>query len=157
MANQAALMDVETEQVEHAEAIIFGDDRLVKTLLKMRTKLAEMSKEYDAAVDCIKAQKHAVEMELLKRLTARGATQTKTSFGTAFIGEDLKVTIADELLFQNFVKEEGDLDFYQKRVAVGHLQEWQKLNAGRLPPGLSTFREATITVRSPTKSKGTTS
>jgi len=149
-------MSVETEQGRN-EAILnpdIGDDALVKVIMKMRNKLAEMSKEYDAAVDCIKAQKKALEMEVLKRLNARGATQTKTPYGTAFIEEDVKVTIADELLFQNFVKQEGDLDFYQKRVAVGHLQKWQALNDGRLPPGLSTFRENSITVRSPTKSKG---
>jgi len=124
-----------------------GDDRLVRAIVKMRERIAVMTKEYEEAVKVIKDQRHAVEVELLRRLNERGATQTKTEFGTAFIDEDMKAQIADEAVFMDFVRETGDLDFFQKRVAVKHIKEYMKENGDRLPPGLSIFKEYSVTVR----------
>lgn len=145
-------MDNQTEDTAHdpvavAEGIIYGDDQIVKVVVKMRDRIAAMTKEYDAAVKVVKDQKQQLENELLSRLQQRGATQTKTVFGTAFVDESMKVTIADEGLFQDFVRSSGDLDFYQRRVKIEHLREYLKENGDRLPPGLSVFREVGITIR----------
>ena len=92
MDNQA-----EQEAVAQAESIIAGDDRIVKVIVKMRERIAVRTKEYDAAVKVVKDQKQQLETELLRRLQERGATQTKTPFGTAFIDETMKAQIADML------------------------------------------------------------
>lgn len=106
-----------------------------------------MTREYDAARKVVEDQKHALEVEMLKRLQERGATQTKTEFGTAFIDEKMQAQIADEAAFQAFVKEIGDLDFYQKRIAVKHVKEYMKENGDSLPPGLSIYKELGVVVR----------
>jgi hypothetical protein len=126
-----------------------GDDRLVRVFVKIRTKLAELSREYDAAKKVLTDQRNVVEAELLKRLHARNATQTKTEEGTAFIKENTTITIADEVAFGSFVIEQQDYAFYQKRAKVEHVQEYMKEHEGRLPPGLSAFREMSINVRAP--------
>ncbi len=124
-----------------------GDDAIVRVIVKMRNRLAEMTREYDAARKVVEDQKHALEVEMLRRLQDRGATQTKTEFGTAFIDEKMQAQIADEAMFQNFVREIGDLDFYQKRIAVKHVKEYMKENGDRLPPGLSIYKELGVVVR----------
>jgi len=148
-----ARTEAETEeQVTLNEARLIGDDRVVKVYIKIRDARARLSKAYDAEDKLLKEQLSIVTAELLKRLNERGATQTKTEFGTAFVGEDMQVSIADEDAFRSFVLEQQDLNWYQRRVKVEHLREYMGVNGGRLPPGLNVFRERTISVRAPTKS-----
>lgn len=134
------------EAVLEAEVEI-GDDRIVKAIVKMREAITLETKESDARIKVIKTQKEQLETELLRRLLARGATQTKTTFGTAFIDESVKAQIADEEAFRAFVRESGDLDFYQKRIKVEHLREYMREHGDSLPPGISIFKEQGITVR----------
>src|SRR5574337_24464 len=128
-----------------------GDDRIVRVIIKIRDTIAAVNKEYEDRLDVLKAQKQRLEVELLRRLNERGATQTKTAAGTAFISESMKATVADEDLFKRFCLDQHDVDFFQLRVKVEHLREFMTANAGMLPPGLSVFREATVNVRSPAK------
>jgi len=134
-------------QVAENEQILTGDNRIVKIILKMRDAIAEKTKAYEAEVKVIELQKEQLENELLKRLQSRGSTQTKTEYGTAFLDEQMSVTIADDDLFRSFVLNEQNLDWFQRRVKVETLREYQKENDGRLPPGLSTFRQAKIKIR----------
>lgn len=141
----------EATAVERNEAVLTGDDRLVGVYVKMRAKVAELNDEYKDRINTIKQQMTQVETELLRRLHERGATQTKTDKGTAFIGEDVSITIADENQYAAFVLAQGDTSYYQKRAKVERVKEYMGANNGMLPPGLSIFREKTINVRVPTK------
>jgi len=116
------------------------DEKLVKVYVKMRAERSRLAKEYKAADEALKEQQGRITGELLRRLNDRGSTQTKTEAGTAFIGEDMQVSIADEEIFRTFVLDAKDLNWYHMKV-----------NGGRLPPGLSVFRERTILVRAPKK------
>jgi hypothetical protein len=127
------------------------DARIVKTIVKMRGKVAQLTKECDAAVKVIKDQQAMLEAELLKRLLARGATQTKTDFGTAYIKESVQYTIADGDAYWNFVKASDSPDYYQARVKAEAVRAYQAANEDRLPPGLSSYRENGITVRTSAK------
>lgn len=129
------------------ESMAIGDDRIVKAIVKMREAIATETKESEARVKVIKQQREQLETELLRRLLARGATQTKTQFGTAFIDESMQAKISDEEVFRAFVRESGDLDFYQKRIKVEHLREYMREHGDSLPPGISIFKEQGITVR----------
>ena len=123
------------------------DDRLIAVFVKIRDTIAEVNKEYDERLAVLKAQRDRVGAELLRRLHERGSKQTKTDTGTAFISETMAVTIADEDLFGNFVLQQQDYSFYQKRVKVEHLKEYMKEHGGVLPPGLNIHRELEINVR----------
>lgn len=147
MNNQVALDD----RVEKNEAAIIGDDRIVRVIIKIRDAIAELNTEYKGKLDALEQQKHRLEVELIGRLQQRGATQTKTDFGTAFFGESMKVTIADPEAFKAFCRKQDDLDFFQLRVKLEHLKEYIAGSGGEVPPGLSIFREVTLNVRVPTK------
>jgi hypothetical protein len=136
--------------VAHAEAVLIGDDKLVKVALKIRDKIAEVTKEFEAQVKVLKDQQTAVTTEIIRRLNERGATQTKTPFGTAFVGEKMTANIADAATFKSFCLEHQDLDFYQARVKIEHLREYMEANEGRLPPGINVFREVTLNLRAKT-------
>ena len=127
------------------------DDKIVRTYIKIRGARTALSKEYDAKDKALKEQLAMVAGELLRRLNERGATQTKTDAGTAFIGEDMSITIADSDMFKGFVEAQHDLNWYVQRVKVERLREYMKANGGNLPPGLNVFRERTILVRAPKK------
>jgi len=143
--------DALATQAEINEAIIVGDDRLVRVFIKQRQRIAELNAEYEAAIKVVKDQQNMIRAELLRRLHERKATQTKTQHGTAFIKEEMSVTIADEDAFGSFVLLEGDYSYYQKRPKVERVREYMKEHDGMLPPGLSVFREFDINVRVPSK------
>jgi hypothetical protein len=130
------------------------DDRIVAVYLKIRTKIAEVTQEYDDRLAVLKSQQQQLKAEILKRLHERGATQTKTDVGTAFIVENVSITIADEIAYGNFVLEQQDYGFYQKRAKVEHVREYMKAHGEQLPPGLSIFRELDVNVRKPRPKKG---
>jgi hypothetical protein len=123
------------------------DDRLVRVAVKIRDAIAKTTKEYEAAKKVLTDQQAQVEQEIMNRLKKRGATQTKTPAGTAFLGERMTASIADENLFTAFVLDNKDVDFYQKRVKIEHLKEYMDANEGRLPPGINIFREVTLNLR----------
>lgn len=126
----------------------FGDDKLVATIVKIRAARAELKKGYEDADKVLVEQRAQLDAELLRRLQERGATQTKTTEGTAFIGEDMKCTIAEEGALYTFLETEEDpFGWFQKRIKLERLREYQAAHAGGIPPGLSIFREKTINVR----------
>ena len=151
IAQIAAGTSLVPTEVEKAEAVISGDDRIVRVYLKIRDTIAEVNDEYKERLAVLKAQQDRLKAELLRRLHERGATQTKTEAGTAFITENTTFTIADEELYGKFVLEQQDVDFYQRRAKAEHVKEYMKNNGGMLPPGLTIFTEQEINVRIPRK------
>jgi hypothetical protein len=129
------------------------DDVLVAVFIKIRNAIANVNREYDAQLAHLRDQKGQVAAEILRRLHERGSTQTKTPVGTAFIAEEMSITIADETAYGNFVLAEQDPSYYQKRAKAERVKEYMKEHDGALPPGLSVFRELVINVRA-AKKKG---
>ena len=125
------------------------DDQLVRVYVKMRNARSVLRHNYEEEDDKLKEQMAQVSNELLRRLNDRGSTQTQTPDGTAYVGEDMQVTIADQDEFRKFVLTAQDLNWYVARVKVEHLREYMKVNAGRMPPGLNVFRERVVKVRAP--------
>jgi hypothetical protein len=124
------------------------DEKIVAVIIKIRAALAALKQEYEKAKKTLDDQRTQLDVELLRRLNERGATQTKTNAGTAYIGEDMKVTIADEGALHVFLEEEEDpFGWYQKRIKVERLREYMEQHEGGVPPGLSIFKERTINVR----------
>lgn len=134
---------------------IESDERIVAVYIKIRNAIKETTKDYEEALQVLEKQRDQLKAELLRRLHERGATQTKTPNGTAFIAEKMTATIADEGLFGQFVLEQQDTAFYQRRVKIEHLKEYMAENNDALPPGVSIFRELDINVRAPRIKKGT--
>lgn len=123
-------------------------DRLVTTYIKIRDCKSAESKVWEEREAKLNTDLKTIEMELLRRAQAEGVTGFKIAgIGTAYQKESIKVTIADDLVFYAFVKELGDLDFFERRVKSTHVQEYMKANGGHLPPGINVFKEIGMGIR----------
>lgn len=127
-------------------------DRLVSTFLKMRRTLRAEKKVWDMREELIKSQMKQIEIELLRRALEEGVTgYTVKGAGTTYIAEEVHLSIADDEDFFEFVLASGDLEFFERRPSLGHVKAYQKLNDGKLPPGLRAFRENRMRVRASNK------
>lgn len=122
-------------------------EQRVARYVRLRDSRAMANKDADLLDRAYKQAMEAIEGALLADAQAQSVTGFQTEAGTAYIDERMLTTIADDLAFFSFVKEQGDLDFFERRVKSAHVKEWMAANNGMLPPGLNIFRELTMKVR----------
>ncbi len=123
-------------------------DKLVATYIKIRDIKSAETKVWEERETKLNSDLKTIEMELLRRSQAEGVTGFKIKgVGTAYQKEVMKVTIADDAVFFNFVKESGDLEFFERRVKSTHVQEYMKEHEGSIPPGINIFKEIGMGVR----------
>lgn len=122
-------------------------DKLVKLFVKTREAKAVASKVWDAQEAEYKAIMSACENHMLAAADKAGVEGFKTDYGSTYTAETTKISIADDSAFFAFVKEQGDLDFFERRVSSTHVANYTKTHDGALPPGLNVFRERTMRVR----------
>ncbi len=122
-------------------------DKRVAKYVALRDARAAANKEAGEVDASYKSAMEAIEHSLIAEAQATGVTGFKTEFGTTYLEERMLASIADEKAFFDFVLEQGDLDFFERRIKVTHINEYAKLNEGRMPPGLNYFREMTMKVR----------
>lgn len=125
----------------------FELDKLVKLFVKTRTHKSAAKKVFDAQDSQYNQIMERCENVMLAKADAAGVEGFKTDFGTTYIAETSKLSIADDMAFFGFVKELGDLDFFERRVSSTHVANYMKDNGGVLPPGLNQFRERVMRVR----------
>ena len=122
-------------------------DKRVAKFVNLRDARAASNKEADVLDQAYKKALETLEATLIADAQAQGVTGFKTEAGTTYLDERMLTSIADDNAFFTFVREQGDLDFFERRVKVAHVKEWMEENGGHLPPGLNVFRELTMKVR----------
>ena len=122
-------------------------DKRVAKFVALRDARATNNKAADQMDQAYKQAMAAIEASLIKDAQEQGVTGFKTESGTTYLDEVLRASVADDNVFYAFVKDTGDLDFFERRLSSTHIKEWQKENNGMLPPGLNVFRELTMKVR----------
>lgn len=122
-------------------------DKLVKLFIKTRDAKADSNREAERKEAEYKLIMETCQNQMLKLAQAQGVTGFKTPFGTTFTAVDTKISIADDSAFFSFVKAEGDLDFFERRVSSRHVEDYMKHHEGAAPPGLNIFRENVMRVR----------
>jgi hypothetical protein len=119
----------------------------VAKYVQLRDARAASNKANDEIDRAYKECLEAIETSFLASAHEQGVSGFKTQHGTVFSEEQVLASIADEAAFFNFVLEEGDLDFFERRIKITHIKEYAKMNGGRFPPGLNIFREFKMKVR----------
>lgn len=122
-------------------------DRRVDKYVQLRDARAANTKAYEAVDKAFKDCLSAIDASFLADANAQGVKGFKTDKGTVYTEERMQASIADEAVFFDFVRESGDLDFFERRLKVGHLREYAEANDGQMPPGLNIFRELSVKVR----------
>lgn len=122
-------------------------NKLVETYIKFRTAKSAKKKEWDAEESQFNQIMSHCEAMMLKRADEQGVDGFKTPMGTTYTAETSKISIADDAAFFDFVKELGDLDFFERRVSSTHVADYMREHEGVAPPGLNIHRERVMRVR----------
>jgi len=122
-------------------------EKRVAKFVQLRDARAANTKLYELVDKQYKACLDAIEGSMLATAQEQGVTGFKTDAGTTYMEEMMQTSIADEALFFDFVRASGDLDFFERRLKVGHIKEYVDANGGLFPPGLNIFRELKMKVR----------
>lgn len=125
-------------------------DKMMKLTLHVRGQKSVLKRDYESKEANLDAILDACENTLLAEAQRQGVKGFSTDQGTSYTTTTMKVSIADAEAFYKFVKEQGDLDFFERRVASTHVQEYMEANDGIVPPGLNTFTQKHMRVRKPT-------
>jgi hypothetical protein len=122
-------------------------EKRVKLFVKTRAAKAASQKAFDAEKAQFDSIMDACQNTMLSDADKQGVTGFTTPFGTTYSDEVARYSIADGAAFYQFVQQQGDLDFFERRVSSTHVKAFMEQNGGTLPPGLNVFRERVMRVR----------
>jgi len=125
-------------------------DKLVKIYRKLRTRMTELTQEYDTQAEVIKAQQEEVKNAIKEQMKAMGVTSVRTTEGTAVMSVKTRYTTQDWDSFKKFMLEHEAIDLLEKRIAQTNMAQFLEENPGVVPPGLNSSSEYDISVRKPT-------
>jgi len=126
-------------------------DKLARIYRKMRTRIQELTQEYESQVEAIKEQQQQVINEIKDIMMATGQKTARTDEGTIMLGTKTRYTTHDWDEFKKFVLMHEALDLFERRISQGNMKQFLEENPTLVPPGLDASTEYTITVRKPTK------
>lgn len=126
-------------------------DRLAKVYIKIRTRIAELTRDYESQVEALKAQQTQVADNMKDQLREVGALSAKTEFGTVSLVTSTRYFAQDWDAMKTFIMEHDAIDLLEKRVAQGNMKKFLEANPGVVPAGLNTVSEIEIRVTKPQK------
>lgn len=126
-------------------------DLLVKIHTKIKSRIDALTKEYDTAVEQLKAQQDEVRFAIKDKMKALGLKSVNTSYGTVSLSTKVRYNTQDWDSFKKFILEHEVVDLLEKRIAQTNMARYLEENPGSLPPGLNSVTEFEIRVTKPTK------
>ena len=125
-------------------------DKLVKIYRKLRTRMTELTQDYDTQAEVIKAQQDEIKNAIKEQMKAMGVTSVRTTEGTAVMSVKTRYYTQDWDSFKQFVIDNHALELFEKRIAQSNMAQFLEENPGVVPPGLNSTSEFDISVRKPT-------
>ena len=127
-------------------------DELVQTYLTIRNEREKIAREYEARDAQLEDELDAIEQVMLSACNEIQAESIKTESGTIIKSTKETYTCGDWGNFKEFVMENQAIELLQQRLHQANFKEFvNNRKEEGLPPGISTLREVTITVKRPTK------
>ena len=125
-------------------------DKLAKVYRKIRTRIQELTTEYETQVEGLKAQQQEISNAIKDHMLVTGVKTVRTDEGTIVLSQKTRYSTHDWDSFKSFVLEHQVLDLFEKRIAQTNMKQFLEENPGVVPPGLNSDSEYAITVRKPT-------
>lgn len=126
-------------------------DELVKIYLTIRREREMLSQQFEAKDAELKADMASIEQVMLASCNDINADSIRTPNGTIIKSMKESYVCGDWDSFKQFILENQAIELLQQRIHNGNFKEFMSNHEGEgLPPGVSTMREVTITVRKPT-------
>jgi predicted nuclease with TOPRIM domain len=126
-------------------------DKLARVYRKIRDKIQVMTKEYETAVEELKAQQAEIKNAMKDQMLALGSSSIKTPEGTIILAQKVRYYTDDWDSFKQFVVEHDALDLFEKRIHQTNMVSFLDDNPGVVPSGLNSMTEYDVSVRKPTK------
>jgi len=124
-------------------------DKLAKVYIKIRDRVQELTRVYEAEVEQLKEQQDQVKGAMKDQLLAMGATSSRTDAGTVILSQKTRYYAQDWDAMKNFIREHDALDLFEKRLAQKNVEQFLSDNPGVVPPGLQSQTEYDVAVRRP--------
>ena len=152
-------MTDETEGVDLPNTMSVADiaepgitmDRLAKIYIKMRDKLAELTREYEVAEAKIKEQQGEVAAAMKDIIQQAGGESIRTAHGTVTLKTTKRFYAQDWEAMYQFINDNGAPFLLEKRIAQKNMQDFLEANPDTVPPGLNTMSELSVSVTKPRK------
>ena len=126
-------------------------DDLVTTYLTIRTERNTLKNQWEIRDSELKADLDELERAMLVACNEINADSIRTGSGTIIKSLKETYTCGDWDNFKQFVVDNNALDLLQQRISQTNFKEFMSTRQDEgLPPGISTLREVSITVRKPT-------
>lgn len=126
-------------------------DELVKIYLTIRKEREILSQQFELKDTELKADLTSIEQAMLASCNDINADSIRTKNGTIIKSMKESYICGDWDSFKQFILENQAVELLQQRIHNGNFKEFMSNHEGEgLPPGVSTMREVTITVRKPT-------
>lgn len=126
-------------------------DDLVTTYLTIRTERNTLKNQWEIRDAELKADLEELERAMLQACNEINADSIRTGSGTIIKSLKETYTCGDWDNFKQFVVDNNALDLLQQRISQTNFKEFMSTRQDDgLPPGISTLREVSITVRKPT-------
>jgi hypothetical protein len=124
--------------------------KLIRAYIKLREKRSELKSEFEAQDKVFEENMNLLKermLEYFKQPENEGATNFSSEEGMFIRTTKTKYWTDDWESFHKFVVEENAPELLEKRVAQGNMKQYLEDNPDKLPMGLNTTTEYTITVR----------
>ncbi|NBQ13221.1 MAG: hypothetical protein EBU31_01075 [Proteobacteria bacterium] len=123
-----------------------SDDYLISSYIQLRDGLDAQKKEQTKANAPITAMMHTISNVLLERLNDRGAINTRTENGTAYVSQDVSVTVRGWSETLPFIREHDLWELLEARVNKSAALEVMA-ERGTDIPGVVVRRENVVHIR----------
>ena len=122
-------------------------EKLARIYRKIYLKAQEVQKELDR----LEEQKTEIKLAMKDQMRALGINSVRTEGGNISMSSKIKYYTDDWDSFKTFALENDALDLFEKRIAQKNMALFLEENPGKVPAGLSSMSEITVTVTKPTK------
>ena len=125
-------------------------DKLAKIYRKLRSRIADLTQEYDTQVEVLKEQQDEIKNAMKDQMKALGVTSVRTPEGTVVLSVKTRYSTQDWDEFKKFILAHEAIELLEKRIAQTNMKQFLDENPGVVPPGLNSTSEYDISVRKPT-------
>ncbi len=126
-------------------------DTLAKVYLKIRGKIQELEKAHEAALAELKTQRDEVAGAMKDMMLSQGSKSVKTDSGTVMLTTSTRYYASDWDEMKKFILENEAVDLLERRIAQTNMATFLQDNPTKVPPGLNSMSEVSVSVRKPTK------
>lgn len=125
-------------------------EEMVADYIVLRTAIAELEEEHEAAVQRLKDQMDDISNKLLDICGEQNVDSLRTPSGTVSRRIKSRYWTSDWESFYKFVREHDALELLEQRIHQGNMKQFLEENPEEFPMGLQADRKYVVQVRKPT-------